>query len=511
MSRPQTVTPASSSSSSSSSSSAATTASHVQLQEELDQLWQQRDDGGESLTNEVDWKYLLQAFTTRHQMHHRPIVLVTSGGTTVPLERNTVRFIDNFSTGLRGAISVEQFLLRGYAVIHLWRIGSAAPYARTLSSLLHSTSPHHALPITSFDSLFHCNANSSKNSTGFSHHDDEYEDEEDMDEEFQDTTRVQIHPRILHSTTLLRTIRQRKRVLQEGSLLTIPFQSVQEYLFKLKLTCEAMQDSYSLAMIYLAAAVSDFYIPTPLQSVHKIQSHKTDDNNGNSSLLQDTTRNHTLTLSLYPVPKCIGLIRHVWAPKAFCVSFKLETDEHILLEKAKSAMDKYQVHMVIGNLLSSRYDKVTFIHKTNNNDDDDNMDIVELSKEQIHLYQQYHTISNTSSSTTTTAMDNQEDIDTSLEEAIVTQVIEKHFEYISKYYPPLLQTDSVLGRESSTTTSFMNTIQTYNQCLQNKKRKIQRQLWFQRIGNIVLNVGGTMLGVYISYTINSMIQKKLTR
>lgn len=37
----------------------------------------------------------------------RRIVVVTSGGTTIPLERNTVRFIDNFSTGTRGAKSAE--------------------------------------------------------------------------------------------------------------------------------------------------------------------------------------------------------------------------------------------------------------------------------------------------------------------------------------------------------------------------------------------------------------------
>lgn len=40
----------------------------------------------------------------------RPVVCVTSGGTTVPLERACVRFIDNFSKGTRGALSVEQFL-----------------------------------------------------------------------------------------------------------------------------------------------------------------------------------------------------------------------------------------------------------------------------------------------------------------------------------------------------------------------------------------------------------------
>lgn len=35
------------------------------------------------------------------------IVLVTSGGTAVPLEKQTVRFLDNFSTGNRGALSAE--------------------------------------------------------------------------------------------------------------------------------------------------------------------------------------------------------------------------------------------------------------------------------------------------------------------------------------------------------------------------------------------------------------------
>lgn len=35
------------------------------------------------------------------------VVLVTSGGTVVPLEKNTVRSIVNFSTGSRGAKSTE--------------------------------------------------------------------------------------------------------------------------------------------------------------------------------------------------------------------------------------------------------------------------------------------------------------------------------------------------------------------------------------------------------------------
>ena len=56
----------------------------------------------------------VQAFIRKHTpadgFKGRPIVCVTSGGTTVPLERRCIRFIDNFSGGTRGALSVEQFL-----------------------------------------------------------------------------------------------------------------------------------------------------------------------------------------------------------------------------------------------------------------------------------------------------------------------------------------------------------------------------------------------------------------
>ncbi|KAH0484194.1 MAG: hypothetical protein KVP17_004198 [Porospora cf. gigantea B] len=35
------------------------------------------------------------------------LAVITSGGTSVPLERNTVHFVDNFSTGTRGANMAE--------------------------------------------------------------------------------------------------------------------------------------------------------------------------------------------------------------------------------------------------------------------------------------------------------------------------------------------------------------------------------------------------------------------
>lgn len=37
----------------------------------------------------------------------RKVIFITSGGTVVPLERQTVRFIDNFSTGSRGSLSAQ--------------------------------------------------------------------------------------------------------------------------------------------------------------------------------------------------------------------------------------------------------------------------------------------------------------------------------------------------------------------------------------------------------------------
>ena len=63
----------------------------------------------------------------------KPIVLLTSGGTSVPLEKNTVRFIDNFSGGERGATSCQYFLYHGCNVIFLHRKGSKQPFIRQIA------------------------------------------------------------------------------------------------------------------------------------------------------------------------------------------------------------------------------------------------------------------------------------------------------------------------------------------------------------------------------------------
>lgn len=60
------------------------------------------------------------------------ICLITSGGTSVKLEKNTVRTVENFSTGKRGSLCCEEFLKNGYYVIFLYRAKSEKPFLNHL-------------------------------------------------------------------------------------------------------------------------------------------------------------------------------------------------------------------------------------------------------------------------------------------------------------------------------------------------------------------------------------------
>jgi hypothetical protein len=110
-----------------------------------------------------------------------------------------------------------------------------------------------------------------------------------------------LHRHLLYSTKLQKTLKERSVALKEGRLLTVPFRTVEEYLAKLQMSAEALRDNRSLALFYLAAAVSDYYIPKEEKSEHKIQSQE----GGNEA---------GITLQLKPVPKTLGLLKHKWAP-----------------------------------------------------------------------------------------------------------------------------------------------------------------------------------------------------
>ncbi|KAJ3326309.1 hypothetical protein HDV06_000185 [Boothiomyces sp. JEL0866] len=241
----------------------------------------------------------VQAFIDLNKQKNKKIVLITS----VPLESQTVRFLDNFSAGTRGATSAEHFIEAGYAVIFLHRQYSLEPYTRHYT---HSTNCF--LDLLEIDS-------------------DDIKVTKDHKEE-------------------LRTIIEKyNRAKSESLLLKINFTTVSEYLFLLK-EFTLLLDQLKEMMFYLAAAVSDFFIPQYKMVEHKIQS-----NGGGLSLVLDQ------------VPKIIKPLVKEWAQSAFTVSFKLETDPNLLISKSKGALEKYGHQIVIGNMLHTRKQVVWFIGK----------------------------------------------------------------------------------------------------------------------------------------------------
>ncbi|VDD90875.1 unnamed protein product [Enterobius vermicularis] len=239
----------------------------------------------------------------------RKIALVTSGGTKVPLEKHVVRFIDNFSMGTRGAASTEQLLENGYAVLFFHRTESLKPYSRK------------------FGNLF-----------------------EKLEVDASGTVNVKSMPGLVDAVKKYNTF--------ESRLLMIPFQNILYYLETLKQLCSLLSPYGRSVLVYLAAAVSDFYISSENLPVHKIAS------------------NQNLKLSLDVVPKIIKNLVCDLVPEAFVVSFKLETDEKLLVKKSIDALERYGHKLVIANLLDKRKEWVIFVTKGS-------QEYIRLNKDQI--------------------------------------------------------------------------------------------------------------------------------
>jgi len=394
-------------------------------------------------------KLQLDSFVSRHSSFQRPIALVTSGGTIAHLEQNSVRFIDNFSTGTRGAKSVEYLLEKGYACIHLWRRGSASPYARVIAEKLLEAGSN--LDYNSMKNLFYDKADFEKlNSRNFDT--DCYNEPPNQQSQFQS---LSLHPSLATDPDVNQALRQRSRSEKLGLLVTVPFDSVEEYLLLLQLCCEAVEPYKKMSMIYLAAAVSDFWVPPTQRSIHKID----------SSVPSSTEDSNKVILELERVPKIISHIRQSWAPHAYCISFKLETDPMILKEKMEKAVKKYSVHMVIGNILKTRYDQVTILHQ---NFQSKNNTAVSYETETIHKGSSYSPI----------------------EDQMIDFVAQEHFAYISS---------SSSAADGSIDFSYMN----------QRKRDISYELWYRRMKNVGLQVFGSLLGAWLSFQISSAIRYRI--
>ena len=266
--------------------------------------------------------HMAKSFVEQHLSARRRLVLVTSGGTTVPLENQTVRFIDNFSAGTRGATSAEYFLAADYAVIFLHRQFSLLPYSRHYS---HSTNCFLDYMIEEGNGTVMIN--------------DRYQKE--MRE-------------VLHRYNAAK---------RDNRLLLLSFTTVTDYLWHLKEISRTMKPLGSAAMFYLAAAVSDFFVPQDRLAEHKIQSSNAASSSGETTQGKSSPE-HTgnkLVIDLDPVPKFLKRLVDAWAPKGMIVSFKLETDPSLLISKAQTALHRYSHHLVIGNLLSTRKWEVVLI------------------------------------------------------------------------------------------------------------------------------------------------------
>jgi len=253
----------------------------------------------------------VREFIKRQKTAGRKVAFVTSGGTTVPLEQNVVRFLDNFSAGTRGATSAEYFLQHGYAVIFMHRQYSLQPFSRHYS---HSLNPFlDFLDIT-------------------------------LPTEGCNTQPSEVHVNESTLPHLIPILSTYKEVHRMGTLHSLTFVTVDDYLFLLRAISKELAELGGNVIYYLAAAVSDFFLPTQKMSKHKIQSGK-----GNLQIAMDQ------------VPKILKPLVDEWTPEGFIVSFKLETDPEILIPKAKSSLERYGHQLVIGNLLNTRKFEVVLV------------------------------------------------------------------------------------------------------------------------------------------------------
>lgn len=180
------------------------------------------------------------------------VVLITSGGTKVPLEKNAVRSIENFSKGTRGARSAEQFIKAGFPVIFFHRKNSLQPFSVEIQD-------EWSTWLESID-----RANKGRG---------EFFKKVDLYNKYN-----------------------QKKSPYSGLLLKVEYVTVTDYLRDLEAISRELHSQKVKSISYLAAAVSDFQIPENKLPEHKMQS-------GGS-----------LDLKLEGVPKKLGEIKKTWNP-----------------------------------------------------------------------------------------------------------------------------------------------------------------------------------------------------
>ncbi len=249
------------------------------------------------------------------------VALVTSGGTAAPLEARCVRFLDNFSTGARGAALAEALLSRpaaDYAVLFLHRAGSRAPFVHAAHAAVDAAAAAAAAAAAGGAAAAAAAAAATA-----------------------------------AAASVAAALAAAAGAAAGGRLLCATFFSVGEYLAALEACARAAEAACAAppplppALLVLAAAVSDFFVPDDELPPHKLPS------GGGAAA--------GLHLHLRAVPKRLRAAACEWAPRACTVSFKLETDAALLLPKAAAALAGAGVRAVVANLLDRRYAEVHIV------------------------------------------------------------------------------------------------------------------------------------------------------
>ncbi|PWV13127.1 hypothetical protein C3747_45g200 [Trypanosoma cruzi] len=258
-----------------------------------------------SMAKLQQWSTKLLEFA--HYVSEKPckgMALVTSGGTAVPIEVNSVRYLSNFSSGGRGAGMVEALLQRGWACVFLYHEHSSRPFRRNLDHL-------------------------------------------STEQLFAELAAPVRSPNIVAAMQAYERLGDR--------ILYVPFNTVTEYLFLLQLLSEAMSHRAeclkSLPMMLIAAAaVSDYFIPLSRMSTHKISG------------------GDGLHVHFENVPKALDFISERWhlssatVPR-YLITFKLETEEETLKKKALENLFKYKCDAVVANMLQNYRERVVLYWK----------------------------------------------------------------------------------------------------------------------------------------------------
>lgn len=332
---------------------------------------------------------------------------------------------------------------------------------------------------------------------------------------------LSLNSRLVNSAQLQSTLRNYKRIKRQGLLLTVEFTTVDDYLHKLQLCAEAIHICGSLALVYLTAAVSDFYIPEEKRTLHKIQSrdYGITSSSPTSSIGINTEAtesgvqiqpDNTLTMTLYPVTKVIPKLRRTWCPRAFVVSFKLETDASILRQKSILAMEKNDVHLVIGNELATRYEKVFVLSRSNDvdlmNSTDDNgkVSVLPNADYRIDEVTAAHGLSMMSSSIECNS--GMANVD-ALECATIEYVARRHFHYISTtiHHMGGLSPLNLTSAAEMTARYTLEATSMHEDRLSATYRQLQRERIKVRVFELVWNAAGSLLGMALSYGIARMM------